>query len=298
MIKAKTALKAEKALVITGGSSGIGQGLARQLGAQGYHILAVSRRADPAIRHEGKGTITGVAAHLSSHEGVRSASAQIHQMTTSVTGLVNCASLVSSERRETVDGLEYSFALNYLSYFHLTGLLLPLLLKAPAPRVINVSAAPVPWVTLDFDDLQTTSFYGGAKAYLRSKLADVMFTYRLAELTRHTPLAAIAVHPGIVKINLGKNSSTGLLQLFNALAARFAEDVEPAAASIALLAGDPSLKERSGRFFAKGREARSSCHSYEKQAQRRLWQSSIEILDVDPYAAACNEPGAAVARRG
>lgn len=297
-MKANTASKAEKALVITGGSSGIGQELARQLAAQGHHILAVSRRADLAIRHEGKGTITGVAADLSSNEGVRSASAQVHQLTTSVTGLVNCASSVSSERRETVDGLEYSFALNYLSYFHLTGLLLPLLLKAPAPRVINVSAAPVPWVTLDFDDLQTTRSYGGAKAYLRSKLADVMFTYGLAELTRHTPLAAVAVHPGIVKTNLGKDSSTGLLQLFNALAARFAEDVEPAAARIALLAGDPSLKERSGRFFAKGREARSSRHSYNKQAQRRLWQSSIEILGVDPYAASCNEPGAAVARRG
>ncbi|WP_421849241.1 SDR family NAD(P)-dependent oxidoreductase [Novosphingobium sp.] len=277
----------QRTFVVTGVSSGLGHEVARQLVAGGHRVLGVARpsqRARDAVSGiAAPGSLIFIGADLSTLDGVRSAAKAIRSHVDAVDGLINTASAVHSTRVVTTDGLEYSFALNYLSYFHLTGLLLPLLAHTGTGRVINISAGPVPWAKLNFDDLQMARRYNGARAYIQSKLADVMFTYALAERLRGSGVTANAVHPGVVKTNLGRDTSRGLLRLFGAISHWFAEPVEAAAARIVSIAVDEAYKAVSGAFFANGRASRSSRHSYDRANCERLWAESVRMLKHDPF---------------
>jgi NAD(P)-dependent dehydrogenase (short-subunit alcohol dehydrogenase family) len=126
--------------------------------------------------------------------------------------LVNDAGIIAREREETVDGVEFTFAVNYLALFLLTNLLLPLLLGSAPARIVNVaSAGPRP---VDFRDVMLKRDYGSMKAYTQSKLTQVMFTFELAERLQGTGVTVNALHPAtlmdtkMVRETFGYASST------------------------------------------------------------------------------------------
>ena len=203
-----------KVCLVTGATSGIGEVTARELAQRGATIILVGRnqqKAEAAVEEiksrTGNQDIGYLLADLSSQQEIRGLARAFKARHDRLDVLVNNAGAVFSEYGETEDGIERTFAVNHLNYFLLTSLLLDEL-KAGAPsRIVNVSSGAHQGAELDFDDLGTKQNYGFMKAYGRSKLANVMFTYELARRLEESGVTANALHPGAVATGFGSNNT-------------------------------------------------------------------------------------------
>jgi NAD(P)-dependent dehydrogenase (short-subunit alcohol dehydrogenase family) len=119
----------------------------------------------------------------------------------------NAGVMTPPVRRVTADGYELQFGTNYLSHFALTLRLLPLLLMAPAPRVVSVSSIAHRHGKIDFDDLQAERTYRPGRTYGQSKLAMLMFAFELDRRAKAagSALKSIAAHPGVAHTELFVN---------------------------------------------------------------------------------------------
>ena len=193
--------------------------------------------------------------------------------------LLNNAGAVFTSRQVSPDGIEMTWALNHLSYFLLTHLLLNALKAAPAARVINVSSDAHLMGRIYFDDVQFARRpYRGFAAYSQSKLANVMHAYALARRLQGTNITVNALHPGAVATNFGKNNSGPLWQLVFQLFGRLAISPEEGAKTSVYLASSPEVAGVSAKYFYRCKPKSSSPLSYDQQAQERLWTLSMEMV--------------------
>jgi NAD(P)-dependent dehydrogenase (short-subunit alcohol dehydrogenase family) len=151
-----------KTIVITGGTSGIGEVAAQALAQMGAHIVLVARnksRADATLarlRRSGPGAVHSVyLADLTRLAEMKRLAAEIANREPPIDVLINNAGALFGTRRLTEDGLEYTFALNHMSYFVVTEGLRERLLVSGASRIINTASGAHRRATLDFDDLQS-----------------------------------------------------------------------------------------------------------------------------------------------
>src|SRR5690349_18750685 len=201
-----------KRIVVTGANSGTGKEAAKRLAGAGAHVVL-------AVRTETKGRQAEaeiLAAHpgarlevrrldLADQASVRTFAEELIAEGEPLDVLVNNAGVMNvPARTETVDGFELQFASNFLGPFALTVRLLPLLLAAPAPRVVTMSSGAAYRGRIDFDDLQSRRRYSPTLAYAHSKLADLLMTVRLADLAAENgwPLLSVGAHPGYARTNL------------------------------------------------------------------------------------------------
>jgi NAD(P)-dependent dehydrogenase (short-subunit alcohol dehydrogenase family) len=174
--------------------------------------------------------------------------------------LVNNAGIISRERRLSEDGIELTFQVNHLAGFLLTLLVLP-------PRTVNV--ASIGQRAPDFDDLMLERGYEGYRAYSQSKLAQVMFTFELAE--RRPDLIVNALHPATLM------DTKMVRKTFGTARSTVAEGVEATARAV-------ELEDVSGRYFDGLRPARADQAAYDRGARRRLWDVSAELTSAPPLA--------------
>jgi NAD(P)-dependent dehydrogenase (short-subunit alcohol dehydrogenase family) len=271
-----------KVCLITGATSGIGAVAAHELARQGATVTIVGR--DPhkcqttvsKIQSEtGNPAVTALRADLSSQEEIRQLARQVRERYPHLDVLINNAGGVWMKRQTTVDGLEMTWAVNHLAYFLLTHLLLDLLQASASARIINVSSRAHQRANLNFDDLQGQQYYSGWKAYCRSKLANLLFTYELARRLEGTTVTANALHPGFVATGFGGNNGW-LGRLYQALVRWVALTPEQGAQDLVYLASAPEVAMITGKYFVQKRAVASSAASYDQDAARRLWQVSLE----------------------
>ena len=270
----------ENNVVVTGATAGIGLITARELVRSGAQVVLVSRSAEKCARvaeqigrETGKAAPRFVAADLSELAQVRRASNEIAASLPRIDVLVNNAGGLFEDRRLTSDGIEMTWALNHLSYFLLTNLLLPQLQASPAARVVNVSSN-AHWMARDgirFDDLQFAGKYSGWQAYGHSKLANILFSN---ELARRTGLLSNALHPGAVNTEFGRNNKGPVWKLLYALWPLFTISPEKGAQTSLYLASSPQAAGVSGRYFSDSRPARASAAANDPTAAQRLWDLS------------------------
>src|ERR1700730_11873294 len=197
-----------KVCLVTGSSSGIGKVTARELAKMGATVVMVCRNrakgeaAQAEIKEESSNDqVDLIVADLSELSQVRRVANEFKQKYSQLHVLINNAGGVNGEHKVTTDGLEFTFATNYLAPFLLTELLLDVL-KASAPaRIVNVSSNAHALEKIDFADLQGTRRYKPAKAYGQSKLEQIYFTYELADELKGTGVTVNALHPGPVRSN-------------------------------------------------------------------------------------------------
>jgi NAD(P)-dependent dehydrogenase (short-subunit alcohol dehydrogenase family) len=199
--------------VVTGGNSGIGWHTALELARAGAGVILASRSeakgrdAVERIRRDvPQANVRAETLDLASLESVRAFAAKVGSEPR-LDLLVNNAGVMAVPVRQTTpDGFELQFATNFLGPFALTGLLLPLLRRAPSPRVTTVSSGAANMGTrqINFDDLQWEKSYGPWKAYCQSKLADLMFALELGRRSAAAGLTLVsdAAHPGYARTNL------------------------------------------------------------------------------------------------
>ena len=274
-----------KLCLITGATDGIGKETAKCLAEYNARLILVGRDQikGESVRNElmvqtGNDQIDIMTADLSNMNAIQKLSAEIHKKYNKLNVLINNAGAFFSKREITDDGFEKTFALNHLGYFLLTKLLLDLIKKGKNPRIINVASGAHIGVTLDFDDLQGKNDYSGWAAYKRSKLMNIMFTYKLAELLKDTPITVNTLHPGFVRTRFGDNN-TGIVGIGLNLAKKIgAISIKKGAETSVFLATSPTVKGVSGKYFVKCKPEKSSSSSYNKSDIDRLWRTTDECL--------------------
>ena len=273
-----------KTCLITGASDGIGYIAARELARQGARVVVVGRnvfKTDDAvsriIEETGNRNVRYLLADLSSQEDVRRLARDVREQLTSLDVLLNNAGAIFLSNRRSVDGLEMTFALNHMSYFLLTLLTLDLLRDSAPARIINVSSSshssPGKFV---LEDLPKPGSNRGYRAYGRSKLCNILFTYELARRLEGTGVTVNALHPGLVRTNIARNN--GLLgRVVNFFIGARGVSAEQGADTLVYLASSPEVEGITGKFFVNRRAVPSSALSYDQDLARGLWELSERL---------------------
>jgi NAD(P)-dependent dehydrogenase (short-subunit alcohol dehydrogenase family) len=278
-----------KVCLVTGATAGIGQVTATELCRLGAHVIIVGRSSERCAATQalirtaaGADRADSFVADLSILSEVRRLAGLVRERYPRLDVLVNNAGAMFWNRSESTDGIEKTFALNHLSYFLLTNLLLPLLRNSTPTRIVNVASEAHKGAVIHFDDIQFEQKYSGWKAYQQSKLANIMFTYELARRIQGSGVTANALHPGFVRTNF--------LQVFNdapagwlikSIANIIALTPEKGARTSIYLASSPEVEGVSGRYFVKEKPVESSPQSRDQAAWERLWRLSVEMTGTD-----------------
>ena len=273
-----------KTCLITGGSDGIGYVAARELARMGAQVVIVGRNAtkteDAANRivdETSNREVGWLLADLSSQLEVRRLAEQVREQLPRLDVLLNNAGAIFLSNRTSVDGIEMTFALNHLGYFLLTSLLLDLLKKSAPARIINVSSSShFSLNELDVESLPKPGSDRGYRAYGRSKLCNIVFTYELARRLQGCDITVNALHPGLVRTNIARNN--GILgRVANFFIGVRGVDAAKGAETLIHLAYSPEVEGVTGKFFVGCRSVPSSSLSYDTNLASVLWEMS-ELL--------------------
>ena len=274
-----------KVALVTGGTSGIGKTTATALAAMGADVVVVGRdreRGEGAaaeMRARTGARVDLALADLASQAGVRGLAEGFERRYDRLDVLVNNAGLVQSTRTETPDGLETTFATNHLAPFLLTNLLLDMLKESAPSRVVTVSSEAERWGNIDFDDLQSKKRYRGFPVYGMTKLANIMFTYELAERLEGTGVTATCMHPGAVNTRFGTNNLGPMTILFRAFKP-FMRTPEQGADTVIWLAASPDVEGVSGRYYMDRKPIEPKKIANDPAARRRLWEESERLTGL------------------
>ncbi len=272
-----------KLAVVTGANGGIGYEVALGLAKAGMKLVCVTRsqeRGEAAVTklksESGNDQIELMLCDLESQASIRQFSEEFHRRFKKLDVLVNNAGVINATRHSSPEGYEGTFALNHLGYFLLTGLLLDLL-KAGAPsRVVNVASEASRMGRVDFDDLMGERKYSSWRAYGQSKLANIMFTYDLAQRLEGSGVTVNAIHPGGVATGFG-SSFSGILGAAMKLARPFMRTPRKGAETAVYLATAKDLEGISGKYWSDLKPIRSIRSSYDAGIRQRLWQTSEKL---------------------
>lgn len=274
----------EKIILITGATNGIGLVTARELAKMGAQIVIVSRSAekcalvaDEIKRETGNTKIEYIAADLSTHAGTQKVAHEFKKRHTRLDVLVNNAGAFFTSRQLSADGIEMTWALNHLSYFILTVLLLDTLKASGPARIVNVSSDTHQNGKINFDDLQMEKGYSPMAAYSQSKLANILFTYELARKLEGTKVTTNALHPGLVSTGFNKNNGA-LMKFAMTLLTPFARSPQEGAQTSIYLASSPQVDGVTGKYFDNSKAVPSAPASYNRATAERLWQTSLEMI--------------------
>jgi NAD(P)-dependent dehydrogenase (short-subunit alcohol dehydrogenase family) len=272
---------AGKTVLVTGATDGLGRHVARELAAEGATVLLHGRSRErlEAVLEDVRTQAGGVEARsyladLSSLAAVRGLAESILADEGRLDVLVNNAGIASRERRVSEDGVELTFAVNYLSHFLLTGLLMPLLRHSAPARIVNVSS--VGQNPIDFSDPMLEREYDVMRAYSQSKLAQIMFTFEVAERERNAGVSVNALHPASLMDTKMVHESFGYTM----------STVEEGAEAVIRLAVSPEVDGVTGAYFDGTSEARADRQAYDPQARERLWTLSEQLCGrlLEPVA--------------
>lgn len=281
--------------MVTGATSGLGEITARELATMGATVVIVARNEDKARRLQNEiqsngGTADIIIGDLSSMAEVRQVAATFKSRYDTLHVLINNAGAVFTDYQETVDGYERTFALNHLSYFLLTNLLLDVIKASGTPernaRIVNVSSDAHRGAKIDWDDLQNKKSYGtGFAAYGESKLENILFTFELARRleAENADVTVNALHPGLVSTGFGKNNGI-ISKIMLTLLKPFALNAEQGAETQIYLATSPEVENVTGKYFAKRKVSQPSKQARKIEDWQRLWQVSEQMTGLHENA--------------
>ena len=275
-----------KVCIVTGSNSGIGKETALALAGMGAVVVMAVRNRERGerarseiIEETGNQATDLMICDVSSIESIRRFAKEFKEKYDRLDVLINNAGAVFSKRQVTPDGVEMTLAVNYLGPFLLTLELLPLL-KASAPsRVINLSSGMHGTGKIDFDDLQSENGYRGMRTYAKAKLMVTTITYEWARRLDGTGVAVNVVEPGFVATNLGRNSGSLISSIMFGLVRPIQISPRKGAETSVYVATSDELEGVTGKCFAKLKEKPKI--SYDREIQRRLWDSTMDLLGVD-----------------
>lgn len=278
-----------KTCMITGASSGLGRVTALELARMGASLVLVCRdrtRGENVVteirERTGNPAVNLMLADLSVQQSIRTFAADFLARGGPLHILVNNAGVFNLKRELTAEGIETVFAVNHLSYFMLTLLLVDRIKQSAPARIVNVASHAHRWGSINFADLGGARSYRSSHIYGQSKLANILFTYELARRLQGTGVTVNCAHPGAVATGLGANNGV-LAKLLMPVIGLFMRGPEQGAATQIYLASSPELEAVSGNYFVDCKPAQSSPESYDTAIARRLWDVSAEMTGIGAW---------------
>lgn len=286
-------------IMITGGNSGIGFDTARVCAEKGAELILACRnqaKANDAAERIRRGvpnaSVTTMTLDLGSQKSIRDCAKDFLGTYQSLDVLVNNAGIMMPPYELTEDGFESQFGVNHLGHFALTGLLLPALEAAPKARIVNISSLAHRFGDMN---LENPMFEGGvgysrSRAYGRSKLANLLFTFELKKRLNEcgSKVIAVTAHPGLAATNLSRYLETYFfVRWAMPLVQRFIQSPEMGALPTLRALGDPGVE--SGDYYGPDgfrqqrgypRKVGSSKLSRDPHLASRLWTLSENLTGI------------------
>jgi NAD(P)-dependent dehydrogenase (short-subunit alcohol dehydrogenase family) len=273
-----------KVCLITGGTNGLGKSTALLLAKMGATVVIVGRDALKTAQvieelrvASGNNNVHSLIADLSAQADVRRLANEFKAQYPQLHILINNAGAAFTQRQLSADGIEMTLALNHLSGFLLTNLLLDTL-KASAPaRVINVSSGGHTAGKIEFDNLQGEKNYG-FDAYLNSKLANILFTVELARRLEGTQVTVNALDPGLTATGFGTNNGKLMAALIRLFAPLIMRSPEKGAATSVYLASALDVATVTGKYFQNSKVIQPAPQADDEAVAKKLWAVSAQLV--------------------
>ena len=279
---------ADKVILLTGATEGIGKAAARALARRGATLVLVGRnerkaeavRAELAQARGGDEGLEVLLGDLSKLADVRAVAASFRASHDRLDVLANNAGAVFSDYRVSADGFEMTFALNHLSYFLLTHELLPLLKATAGARVVSTSSGAHMRGKLDLATVAKRAGRAGFSAYSDSKLANVLFTSELARRLAGSGVATSCFHPGFVATGFGHDTNAFMASAIKLSAALFARTPEKGAETLLWLATSPEAAGARGGYYFDRKPGRTSSRAKDDALAAGLWALSEKLCGI------------------
>lgn len=277
-------MTSSQVMVVTGATNGIGLITAHALAQHGARVVLVGRSSERlamAVSHiqatNPDASVDTVCADLSVQRDVLAVASHIKSHYNRIDVLVNNAGAYFATRQRSSDGIEMTWALNHMAPFILTNELLDLFRQSAPARIITVSSMAHQSAKINFDDIQGERRYSGWAAYAQSKLANILFTYELADRLQESDITVNCLHPGFVATGFAQNNAGFMARAMAVLQRLFAITPEKGAETSIFLATSPSVAQITGRYFVESKAVASSPASYDVTSRRRLWEISTKL---------------------
>ncbi|HLP04346.1 MAG TPA: oxidoreductase [Paludibacter sp.] len=289
----------DKIIIVTGGNSGLGFESVKALSGKGAKVIMACRSVEKGKTARGKivqaqpeSDITVMQLDLMDLESIDAFASEFKQKFSRLDVLLNNAGIMMVPYQLTKDNFESQLGTNHLGHFALTGLLLDTLKKTPGSRVVNVSSIAHKSGVMNFDNLLYAggTGYSPYKAYGRSKLSNLLFTYELQRYfdKQHVDCKAVVAHPGVSDTNLfGHILPTWGNKVLRPLFKAITQPASMGALPQLRAATDPEVK--GGEFFGpngfsgfKGYPILVQSNAASKNAvhARKLWEASEKLTRI------------------
>lgn len=273
-----------KTIIVTGSNSGIGKEAALNLAKSGHRVLMLSRDSEKSeqalleIRSQSNNNhVFLIKVDLSCPRSITSAVEKIKEDYDVIDVLINNAGVYKVKREENEDGIEMTFAVNFLAPFLLSQLLLDKLKASGSGRIVNVVSELYKSGSLDINDLMLKTRYKAGDAYANSKLAAVLCTVELANQLKEEGITVNALHPGVLATSSFRDYPQLIVNLLNL----FLEDPQKGGERIAYLATSPEVADTTGKYFYKTEEREIEISGDVSETTGKLWQIAQELTGLE-----------------
>ena len=274
----------EKNCIITGGTSGLGLALVKKFINNNFfiHIIAKdNNKIQKLVNYFHEKNIKSFKfyqADLAEKNELNKVILQIKNLDR-IDVLINNAGALFLKREVNSEGVEKTFAVNYLSHFYLTISLIDVIKKTKNSRIVNVSSMVHKFAKLDLSDMNFSTNYNGYIAYFNSKLMNLLFSYKINRIY-HNDINCYAIHPGWLNTNFGNNNRSKIRFLSNFIRNIFAKKASYVANEIFNICSNQEYLNYSGKYLLINKIAKSSDLSYNKNLQDELWQKSLKMIET------------------
>ena len=289
-----------KIIIVTGGSSGLGLEAVKMFASKDAEIVIATRsekRAIEAIKQVKlkykDAKVEFIHLNLANKESIREFAKNLINKYDKIDVLLNNAGVMTTPYMLTDDGLEFQQGINHFGHFYLTSLLIKTIANTPNSRIVNVSSIAHRLGKMNFSNLLYTepNSYNKSKAYGRSKLENLLFTYELDRrvIEKGYDLKVLVAHPGVASTNLGRHIKqqktwNGLIKMFQKLFSHTAHDgalsLVRACIDENALSGDFYGPSKLGGVKGMPHKAKSNKLSHDKDLQVKLWNYSEELMGI------------------
>lgn len=262
-----------KTVLITGSTDGIGKATARFYADKGYKVILHGRNKDRVlealngIKNDNyRFEFDYIVSDFNSFQDIKRSTRELLKKYKSIDLLINNAAIIAKEYKETIDGYESTFQINHLSSFLFTLSILPLLKVNKGSQIINISSIAHA-ESLNFEIILKEKYFDSYSAYEISKLANILFTYKLSRVLDNDDVFVNTLHPGVIKTKLLHTLWSG------------GDDVSEAVEMINYVEEFVESNKVSGEYFINKYLGETSEISYEKSIQQIMWDFSLKLIE-------------------
>ncbi|QQR93616.1 SDR family oxidoreductase [bacterium] len=266
-----------KTILITGATSGIGFETAKALANPSTQLILLVRNLEKGAKVKNTieelkpgSMIRLIECDFTSLNSIRRAAQEVRTKFKFIDVLINNAGILNEKYKETKDGFEETFGVNFLAPFLLTQELLPLILDNPNldKRIVNVSSVANKFGKVDFDNLQKFS----SNQYSNTKLMINLWTMKLARM--YPSISINCLHPGYIKTDIFRNQSN----IFKTITNLFFISPERGAKTTIFLATSDDARNISGKYFNHCDVVKPNKMSFDEALQDRLWEVAESMI--------------------